>query len=143
MRDRGAGAENPQLTTGKIQFTACPSLRNDRSAQPGGRWAERIIMKNASRRLSIRLGVAAALLAGSGVGSWAIVTEVSLVDKLHGGVIEHEDETKLRGMRNRDAYNDAFTHGDAIFSDLFNAVDGAGANVGNGARFTRVPRPDL
>ncbi|TMA39460.1 MAG: hypothetical protein E6J79_03375 [Deltaproteobacteria bacterium] len=100
-------------------------------------------MKNASRRLSIRLGVAAALLAGSGVGSWAIVTEVSLVDKLHGGVIEHEDETKLRGMRNRDAYNDAFTHGDAIFSDLFNAVDGAGANVGNGARFTRFPRPDL
>jgi len=96
-----------------------------------------------SRRMSIRLGVAAAVLVGSGVGAWAIVTEVSLVEKLQGGVIEHADQAALHAMRNRDAYQDAFTHGDAIFSDLFNAVDGAGANVGNGARFTRFPRPDL
>jgi len=103
-------------------------------------------MRNAwlrrSRRLPVRLAVIA-LLAGSGVGAWAIVTEVSLVEKLHGGALEHTDETALRGMRNRDAYLDAFTHGDAIFSDLFNAVDGAGANIGNGARFSRFPRADL
>src|SRR5437764_2177315 len=39
--------------------------------------------------LPVRLGLVGALLAASGVGSWAIVTEVSLVEKLHGGVIEH------------------------------------------------------
>ena len=103
-------------------------------------------MRNAwlrrTRRLPVRLAVVA-LLAGGGVGAWAIVTEVSLVEKLHGGVLEHTDQTALRGMRNRDAYLDAFTHGDAIFSDLFNAVDGAGANIGNGARFSRFPRADL
>jgi len=103
-------------------------------------------MRNAwlrrSRRLPVRLAVIA-LLAGSGVGAWAIVTEVSLVEKLHGGALQHTDQAALMKMRNRDAYNNAFTAGDAIFSDLFNAVDGAGANVGNGARFTRFPRPDF
>src|SRR5438552_9885045 len=110
------------------------------------RSAERVIMMNAwlrrSRRLPVRLAVVA-LLAGSGVGAWAVVTEVSLVERLHDGALEHTDQAALRAMRNRDAYQDAFTHGDAIFSDLFNAVDGAGANVGNGARFTRFPRPDM
>src|SRR5438552_9585056 len=96
-----------------------------------------------SCRWPVRLGLVGALLAASGVGSWAIVTEVSLVEKLHGGVIEHSDQAALLAMRNRDAYKEAFTRGDAIFSDLFNAVDGAGANIGDGTRFTRFPRADL
>src|SRR5882724_10627671 len=29
------------------------------------------------------------------------------------------------------------------FETKFNAIDGGGANVGNGSRFTRVPRADL
>src|SRR5438128_2440544 len=96
-----------------------------------------------SRRRPLRLGLVAAVLAASGAGSWAIVTEVGLVEKLQGGVIQHTDQAALLAMRNRDAYKQAFTAGDAIFSDPFNAVDGAGANVGDGTRFTRFPRADL
>src|ERR1043166_3108923 len=103
-------------------------------------------MRNAwlrrSRRLPLRLAVVS-LLAASGVASWAIVTDTSFVGKLESGVLEHTDQAALMKMRNRDAYLNAFTHGDGIFSDLFNAIDGAGANVGNGMRFTRFPRPDL
>src|SRR5439155_192587 len=114
-----------------------------RGKRSGGRvFALRAHTSGGMVQSTLRLAVVA-LLAGSGVGAWAIVTEVSLVEKLHGGELEHTDETALRGMRNRDAYLDAFTHGDAIFSDLFNAVDGAGANIGNGARFSRFPRADL
>src|SRR6185436_7032994 len=36
-----------------------------------------------------------------------------------------------------------FEHGDELFSMKFNALDGGGANVGNGMRFTRIPRADL
>jgi hypothetical protein len=41
------------------------------------------------------------------------------------------------------AFEEAFEHGDTLFSLVFNAVDGSGANVGNGQRFTRLPRADL
>jgi hypothetical protein len=37
----------------------------------------------------------------------------------------------------------AFDHGDQMFAAKFNAADGSGANVGNGSRFTRMPRADL
>lgn len=33
--------------------------------------------------------------------------------------------------------------GDELFETVFNAPDGVGADVGNGQRFTRVPRADL
>jgi hypothetical protein len=36
-----------------------------------------------------------------------------------------------------------FECGDAIFGTMFNDVDGVGANVGDGSRFTDVPRVDL
>src|SRR5262245_61856101 len=36
----------------------------------------------------------------------------------------------------------AFEHGDELFETTFNALDGVGANVGDGQRFTRVPRAD-
>jgi len=103
-------------------------------------------MKNASRRLSVRLGVAAALLVGSGVASWAIVTDralMSVIGSVTDPVLQHTDQAKLLTMRPKDAYLAAFTAGDGIFSDQFNALDGAGANVGDGTRFTRFPRADL
>src|SRR3989442_13476844 len=90
-----------------------------------------------------RLGVVAALLVGSGIGSWAIVPDTSLVDMLHGRQLVHTDQAALLAMRPRDAYLEAFTRGDEIFSDQFNAADGGGANIGDGGRFTRFPRVDL
>jgi len=97
-------------------------------------------MKNVSLN---RLGVVAALLVGSGIGSWAIVPDTSLVDILHGRQLVHTDQAALLAMRPRDAYLEAFTRGDEIFSDPFNAADGGGANIGDGGRFTRFPRVDL
>jgi len=85
----------------------------------------------------------AALLVGSGIGSWAIVPDTSLVDILHGRQLVHTDQAALLAMRPRDAYLEAFTRGDEIFSDPFNAADGGGANIGDGGRFTRFPRVDL
>ncbi len=38
---------------------------------------------------------------------------------------------------------EAFELGDELFGTQFNALDGSGANVGRGQRFTRVPRADL
>src|SRR5262249_18557983 len=37
----------------------------------------------------------------------------------------------------------AFECGDELFSDVFNELDGIGARVGQGRRFTRFPRADL
>lgn len=45
--------------------------------------------------------------------------------------------------REDEAFELAFEHGDELFETVFNAADGVGANVGNGQRFTRVPRADL
>jgi cytochrome c peroxidase len=38
---------------------------------------------------------------------------------------------------------EAFSCGDDLFSDVFNELDGIGARVGQGRRFTRYPRADL
>jgi len=40
-------------------------------------------------------------------------------------------------------FDKAFDIGDAIFSHAFTAAEGGGANVGNGERYTRMPRADL
>ena len=53
------------------------------------------------------------------------------------GQIEHCDEA----VSGRD-FTAAFDCGDELFDTAFNAVDGAGANVGDGGRFTRTPRSD-
>jgi hypothetical protein len=42
-----------------------------------------------------------------------------------------------------EAFELAFEHGDEMFETVFVATDGVGVNVGNGAKFTRVPRADL
>ncbi len=41
------------------------------------------------------------------------------------------------------AFEEAFELGDELFEVKFRAEDGVGANVGEGQRFTRVPRADL
>jgi Di-haem oxidoreductase, putative peroxidase len=47
------------------------------------------------------------------------------------------------GTGNNPRLTAAFDCGDALFSDVFNEVDGSGARVGQGRRFTRFPRADL
>jgi len=54
------------------------------------------------------------------------------------GSIEHCDETVAGGD-----FAEIFDCGDELFETPFNAVDGVGADVGNGQRFTRTPRFDL
>jgi Di-haem oxidoreductase, putative peroxidase len=61
--------------------------------------------------------------------------------------VEHLDQRELiklvkQGMTH-EAFELAFEHGDEMFETIFVAPDGVGANIGNGARFTRVPRADL
>ena len=66
-----------------------------------------------------------------------------LVADLHEPVKEaclQEDLLALRDRAERAAL--AFECGDLLFEFQFNAVDGAGANVGDGLRFSRVPRAD-
>jgi Di-haem oxidoreductase, putative peroxidase len=60
---------------------------------------------------------------------------------------EHLDQRELIKLikqgRVHEAFDLAFEHGDEMFETIFVAPDGVGANIGNGARFTRVPRADL
>jgi hypothetical protein len=43
----------------------------------------------------------------------------------------------------KNAFEEAFEQGDQLFATLFSTADGVGANVGQGQRFTQVPRADL
>jgi cytochrome c peroxidase len=45
--------------------------------------------------------------------------------------------------QSKEAFKEAFEFGDELFEVRYNALDGVGANVGGGERFTRVPRADL
>jgi len=64
--------------------------------------------------------------------------ELEEVARLHGGAVEHCDEVVAGGD-----FDEIFECGDELFETSFNAVDGVGAHVGDGGRFSRVPRADL
>ena len=86
-----------------------------------------------------------ALLLGLGAAAaWAIVTELGLVRRLHPPLLDHIGQSdftnQVKAGQGEAAFEEAFEHGDVLFATKFNAVDGVGANVGNGLRFTRVPR---
>ncbi len=86
------------------------------------------------------IGLSIAMVLGIGIAAQAIITDAGDLDNVeanHGGVIEHCDGA---GVADFDA---AFECGDELFEFRYNAVDGVGANVGNGGRFTRIPRADL
>jgi hypothetical protein len=59
----------------------------------------------------------------------------------------HVDQAELndlvRSGKGSEAFHEAFEDGDELFETVFHAVDGVGANVGKGERFTRTPRADL
>jgi hypothetical protein len=69
-----------------------------------------------------------------------VVDDVGLMDVEANatGVMEHCDDI----VADRD-FIETFDCGDELFEIRYNALDGAGMNVGDGGRFTRVPRADL
>jgi hypothetical protein len=92
------------------------------------------------------LGLAALLLAFDAGGATAIVIDLDRVEALHESEAPHIDQAMLNALvaSNPDlAFEQAFEVGDELFETVFKSTDGVGANVGNGQRFTRVPRADL
>jgi len=73
--------------------------------------------------------------------------ETGSIGDIHEPAAEHIDQDELvtlvKAGKNAEAFTEAFEHGDELFETQFNALDGGGANVGLGQRFTRVPRADL
>jgi hypothetical protein len=88
------------------------------------------------------LVLTAALLFVS-VTAWAIVTEFRNVDDVHDAVAVHADQRALNAMPADAGFEEAFELGDELFATPFNVLDGGGANVGQGQRYTRTPRSDL
>src|SRR5436309_3184887 len=99
------------------------------------------------RSRSVILLLCAAGLLSGGAMVWAIVTDYALVETLHPDKAEHLDQSALvalvRAHHAGDALDMAFEHGDELFETEFRSIDGVGANVGDGSRFTRLPRADL
>ena len=90
----------------------------------------------------VRLTLAAAMLF-LGASAWAIVTDFTNVDNVHDPVAVHVDQAELNGLPPNARFLEAFELGDELFGTAFNALDGGGANVGRGQRYTRLPRADL
>jgi len=86
------------------------------------------------------------LLSSLGVVS-AIVITTNDISTTESAAAEHVDQNDLRQLvatgRRHEAFEAAFEGGDELFETTFNALDGVGANVGQGQRFTSVPRADL
>jgi hypothetical protein len=87
-------------------------------------------------------------LAGLTAATTAIIRDLTLVAELHAPAVPaHLDQGELLTLvqrgRGHAAFDKAFTQGDRLFDAVFNALDGVGANVGQGQRFTRMPRADL
>ena len=95
-----------------------------------------------AKALAPPLILAAAVLLVS-VTAWAIVTDFTNVANLHSPVGEHVDQATLNALPASEEFLEAFEIGDELFGTAFNALDGGGANVGKGQRYTTVPRADL
>jgi hypothetical protein len=107
-------------------------------------------MRTRSFRIPVRLMVALAMLGtGGAVSAWALVggDELATVSQLHRPVHVKTFQNELNDLvtsgKKAQAFTLAFERGDEIFGAVFNALDGSGANVGNGERYTHVPRTDL
>ena len=104
-----------------------------------------LTFRHLSRPLVI--GLSAAILLTTTAAVWAIITDLALVGEIHKPQAEHVDQFELVELvaagQTEEAFTKAFEQGDELFETVFNALDGVGANVGQGQRFTRVPRADL
>jgi len=98
-----------------------------------------------SRRVSRRwtaCALAGLTLLSAGVVS-AVITDPAEIAIVHQPAAEHADQSDLNSLPAAERFAEAFELGDELFATSFNALDGGGANVGRGQRFTRVPRADL
>jgi len=77
------------------------------------------------------------------MSAWAIVTDLTHVDSVHDAAAEHVEQSELNALAAGERFTEAFEIGDELFATAFNAIDGGGANVGRGQRYTRIPRADL
>lgn len=106
------------------------------------RWSRR-------KKVVVTSTVATATLALTGLTGWAIVNtgELGLVRQAHTTTFTHTLQSEYTDLiaagRPRDAFLKAVFVGDVLFATEFNALDGGGANVGHGERYTRTPRADL
>jgi cytochrome c553 len=91
---------------------------------------------------SLRLIVAATTMLIT-ASAWAIVTDFTNVENVHDGVAGHVEQATLNALPSHERFVEAFEIGDELFATQFNALDGGGANVGRGQRYSRVPRADL
>ena len=98
-------------------------------------------------RLPLRsFGLAATMLVGGAGSAPAIVLEYDRVRALHQSTAPHVEQAMLTTLVDGNpelAFETAFEIGDELFETVFKSIDGVGANVGNGQRFTRMPRADL
>ncbi|MCB1033256.1 MAG: hypothetical protein KDD47_05420, partial [Acidobacteria bacterium] len=87
------------------------------------------------------------LLGGLASSASAQLIDPGAVDEVHEAQAEHADQAELVALvasgQTEEAFEEAFELGDELFETTFNILDGVGANVGQGQRFTRVPRADL
>jgi hypothetical protein len=64
--------------------------------------------------------------------------------RLHTPAAEHVEQTALTSLlaanQHHEAFERAFELGDELFAAQFNALDGGGANVGEGQRFSQIGR---
>ena len=123
-----------------------------------------------SRRWTLRVTAALGLVVAASFGVNAIIMNEPLVPALHPSPLEersqilagfqigpdpeeirnslHVSQAELTQLNRDDedgdkAYELAFELGDVAFGVPWTAVDGSGANVGEGLRYTRMPRADL
>ena len=101
-----------------------------------------------SRRFLQRTIVTIGILFIGALGVHAVITEVFLVvEDHHSPQAEHADQKELYDLvasgGEEEAFEEAFELGDELFEVRFNSLDGVGANVGQGQRFSRIPRADL
>src|SRR5262245_42917822 len=92
-------------------------------------------------RLVIRVslvGLLSTAVTGLAATAGAITVNLGEVSALHSGNIEHCD-----GAVATREFDETFECGDELFATVFNAIDGVGINVGDGTRFSRIPRNDL
>src|SRR4029453_10232053 len=92
--------------------------------------------------LALPLILGAAVLLVS-VSAWAIVTDFTNVANMHSPEAHHIQQATLNALAANEKFPEAFEIGDGLFGTAFNALDGSGANVGRGQRYTHVPRADL
>jgi Di-haem oxidoreductase, putative peroxidase/Cellulose binding domain len=87
---------------------------------------------------------AAALVAFAFTAQVQAQVDLARVAQFHAPAAEHCIQSELMAIADpRERFIEAFDCGDELFATSFNAVDGVGANIGDGMRFARVPRADL